>query len=463
MIVIGLLATMVGCFPEKRVVWSPNGEVAAVIGKDGLHLCGRDGKLSDRVAEGVQRAAWLPDSRHLVLAGEQIVKTWADMATCFPAERREALTAIAERMCAEVLAHEGPLDDLKVEEFEKLREGEQHAVLLYLREKHADALAARLGDKWAEVKAADIKLWVAQTAELAGREIKVGKTLVRSADEIVSPRVSPNGRLLAYVGPPADETEGTGQLLVVPLDGSAAPRVVGEYVSMFPDWSADGKALVYARSAGGLSDSDMLALGSISQRTVCDEAGALLDEFPDQEDLAGVVFQAEVRVRSLPDGRIIFSAMEMHLPCATTDLPTQATLFMVDPGHYPLVMRVAPRQAEAELANAAYFFEVSPDGQHVAVPGSSGEMCVLTLATGKVLTVIGGDEAHGGLAMVPNWRTADELCCVLPPADGSERATVVLCRIDWAAGQVKREALSTDWPEAPLRGFLLPDSEDKSD
>lgn len=58
-----------------------------------------------------------------------------------------------------------------------------------------------------------------------------------------SPRCSPDGSLIAYVVPRAG-------LWVMKADGSAARRVIAGQIADAPDWSPDGKRLLYATAAG---------------------------------------------------------------------------------------------------------------------------------------------------------------------------------------------------------------------
>ena len=65
--------TFCGCIPEKKIIWSPDGRTAAIIGGDGLYLCDESGKLSSHIAEMVKEALWLSDSKQLlVIRGEPL-------------------------------------------------------------------------------------------------------------------------------------------------------------------------------------------------------------------------------------------------------------------------------------------------------------------------------------------------------------------------------------------------------
>ena len=53
---------------SRRVIWSTDGQRAAVIADDGLYMSSADGQLSPLLAPKVYGAAWLGDSQRLVLA-----------------------------------------------------------------------------------------------------------------------------------------------------------------------------------------------------------------------------------------------------------------------------------------------------------------------------------------------------------------------------------------------------------
>jgi hypothetical protein len=280
--------------------------------------------------------------------------------------------------------------------------------------------------------------------------------VARSLDAFEGLRVSPDGQAVAFRGAaPGDDS--AKPLFVLPLDGSRPPVHVADRVAQFPDWSADGRQLVYATTKATIEDGGKeLRLGIIAQRRVRDEGGAWLATLPDPEELAGIVFQNEVRVRCLRDGRVLFATMEIQLPCTSEDMPQRAALFAVDPGRQPGVTRLVSRQAESELPDAIFLFEVSPDECHVTVPGGNGRVAVLTLATGETWEIVGEKEVDH-LRTEPSWRSADELCfAFVPGPEGAkERAAIALVKLDWAAHKAERKIISAAWPEDLTTDFLV--------
>ena len=185
---------------------------------------------------------------------------------------------------------------------------------------------------------------------------------------------------------------------------------------------------------------------------------------PPAEDLAGLAYDGSERVRVTRDGRIFFCSMEVTLPATPKDIPNRATIFFLDPGKQSVVTRVIPHgtQSSSALGDFSQFFEVSPDGGHIAIPFEDGRVSVLDVATGDV--VIAGTpnsdwskfNGQGAkLTSVPTWRSAKELTFVQPNSDGSKLEVVSFTLAENGLGPETR-VLSHDWPDAVEKDFLLP-------
>lgn len=457
---VSVWVSVLGCFPEKRVAWSPDGRLAAVVGGDGLYLCDETGKLSPRIAEDVRWAAWLPDSRGLVVVQTERVERWSDLAPLLTEQQRAALTAAGTDCLAELRSYRGELDDFEPAVFDDLTPGQAVALMLYLRDEHAEALRDRFGeeaiDGLADVQA---ELSCLRLFTVTGETAQPGALICRVLGDVYEPLVAPSGRAVAFVAAGPGFDAGSTRLLVVPAVAGAVPREVAQYVANFPDWSADGRDLVFAHTATWANDE--LRLGLINRRRVCDADGNLLKEFAEAEELAGIAFQQEIRIRCLRDGRILFAAMELHIPCALGDLPESPTLFALDPERTPVVTRLLPRQAERELCEGLYFFELSPDQRRLTVPGAKGALCVLSLATAEVWTVSEAFGAGEEIKLLPTWRSNDEICAAVAPASEGTRADVALLRCDWRRKVAATSRLSADWPDEVLRGIVLEEQGDE--
>lgn len=455
--IVALAVAVGGCLPEKRVLWSPDGKWAAVRGGDeNLYLCDENGKLTPRVAESVSHVAWLPDSKRLLIARSEPAQTWEQVAAVLSEEQRAAIEARGPKLRAELLAHDGPWNEFEPKTAEGLTGGETLALILYVRERLSTELAEKLGEEWDKLKELEGRVHMLQLGTVRDGALELGAALAKSADAFGELRLSPDAAFVAYRGAGSTEEE-TGPLFVLALAGGAAPLRVAEHVAMFHDWSADGRSVVYAATKGAvLQESKDLRLGVIAQQAVRDEAGKVLETLPEAKDLAGVVFQNEMRVRCLRDGRILFASMDVQLPCTAADMPERAELFAVEPERQPGVVRLIPRQAAEDLPDAVFLFEVSPDERHVCLPDSGGRIVMLTLATGETWDVVEKD-AVDTLRIAPTWRSANELTAVVVPGSAGEkgRPEVTLFKLDWEMQKAERRALSTDWPKAVIEGVLV--------
>ena len=103
------------------------------------------------------------------------------------------------------------------------------------------------------------------------------------------------------------------------------------------------------------------------------------------------------------------------------------------------------------------YFSLSPDKKKVAIVNEQGHVSVLFLETGELRPLQEADvypNSDKYTPLIPNWRNADEVTCVVPVGDtaGSPaRAEVVLANLN---GQ--RTAISKAWPDTAVKGLLLP-------
>jgi hypothetical protein len=225
--------------------------------------------------------------------------------------------------------------------------------------------------------------------------------------------------------------------LAVPTDGSEPPQLVETNTAFGFDWSADGHSLLYVH---GLLESTVL--GSLTRRGILNAAGKI-DIQTNADDLANLLFDGYNKVRCLSNGRIIFAAMEIHLPCTEVEMPKKHQLFALDPERQaviPLILGSVQDRLPDDLA----FYEISPDGQQIAMSGNKGPVLVLNLATGALDTVQAAGIADA--AFVPVWRSSGELCFNLDT--NGQPSQVAL----WSNGT--NRVLSATWPPEARKGFL---------
>lgn len=421
-IAVALVLVCAGCL-EKRVVWSPDGGHAAVIGEAGLYLCDGDGRLSALQLPQARVVAWFGDSRRLAVARGRETGAWPEVAAAL-GEERAPVERQAETLWAE-LAKGGAWSALT----ENLREGGD-SVKLCLRSVHGDELKQRLtpGD-WAELEQCRVRLFDLLVGQVEGERVTFGAARHTGVRSVADLRPSPDGRMLAFTRERASDSDNV-DLWVLEIDGSAAPVPVGERACGYPDWTPDGQALVYLLAQPATAK-ETPAFGMLVRRTVLDAQGRIaLAEKP--EELVGMGFNVLAHVRCLRDGRILFNAPEINLPAAVGDFDgsLREQLFAVDPGRVATLVRLIPRRTELELPQSLSFFEVSPDETQVVFGSAKGEVALLTLATGDVTRIQDGSQQQ--YQGVPVWRRASEFSYVrrtaLKPGETTARPAEIVLR-----------------------------------
>lgn len=440
-----LLLLPAGCL-EKHLVWSPDGQRAAVIAKDGLHLCDIDGHLTPPLLPGVSQVTWLGDSQRLVVAREREIGDWTPIAQALGPERATAVAAQADAVWKEL--ETGSLwSILAAERGEKTGQAMRK---IYLRERYGDALRAKVsaGD-WDDLKSKRVKITEVLMARISGGQIQPGTQLHEGFEQVHDIRLSPDNRTVAFTTDVAPDNDDECHLWLARIDATGA-TTVAEGVNSSPDWTADGRSLVYVQASGG--EKSDLRLGTLVRREVRDESSQIkIGEKPD--DLAGLLFQNSGRVRCLKDGRILFNTVEFSLPVTAKDADVEGEkLFVLDAQRQSTLVRIIPRGEEEDLPKNLSFFEVSPDEKQVLIGGYEGEVSVLTLVTGDVERLQRAGEYN--LMAAPVWRQAGEITFARrnPAADGKEparKAEIVRRKVVLKKGD-KETVLSQGWSDKML-------------
>lgn len=445
------LVSFTGCIPEKRVVWSHDGNTAAVSTHKGLRFAAADGKLLDaRLDCTAARAAWFPDNRRLAIAYARAVEGWEQIAPIYSPQQIQDIEKAARAAKDRVLAYDGDWSQFKLDPDDGHSPGMNAAILFYLRDRFPEGLPEKLGDKWADFQKAKATIWSLQVFDFAADKLTPGKVLRQSLDEMWMPAVSPRGETIAYLAKGGHADGDAVGLYVISVRGGE-PRLIHPSVAMGFDWSADGRSLVYlCGPTDGRNDSSV-TLGSVSTIQVAAEDGSLLETFNKQEDHVGVLFSQLFNVRYLRDGRLMFSSVEFSLPATNRDMPQRWTLFVLDPRTPASVLRVLPRDFSEPMEMTSALFQLSPDEQRVLIPGSKGRLYLYDFASGETKT-IQAEDVNERAQIVPVWRNNDEFAFVRPlkSADGKDGGELAR----WNADAV--EPLSKDWPDEALDGWLTP-------
>jgi len=441
---------LAACGPEKTVQWSADGMQAAVVSGGWLYFCDAQGRLSDPVADEVESVAWLPDSSRLVVVSKRELATWDELVAAAPLgleEKKIAAAALVAR--DEFYGYEGEQDEFRPSHATVLTSEQWAAAMLYLKSNADPGLKAKLGDQWKEFEDLKVEIRLVRVMPVVRDAAENGIAWFATLEEVKELRLSPDGGALAVV---TRRGEGFGDgrvssLSVFPAREGGKPALVAEGVAEFPDWSPDGRDLIYIHCE--TKDTGGTQLGRISRRTVRNAQGAILESPSQAVDLGVVIFGDTLRVRCLPDGRILFAAAEGALPSVNSDFSNRLTLFFLDPRQAGSISRIIPRSADERLPDRADLFEVSPDGKYAAVPGDKGRISRVTLATGEIVAIVDKD-GTGDLHTIPAWRNSQQLCLIAPAGSGytsSRRDEVIL----WSEGQAS--IVSQNWPDKVLEAI----------
>jgi hypothetical protein len=429
---------LAGCLPEKKVIWSPDGLRAAVLGLEGLYLCDDQGKLSSLQMTQVIAAAWLPDSERLVVSRVLTITAWKDLAGQLAPTQLQAVTDLGNALLPRIKAG-GKLEGKYKKEDQNQGDYTLAAALLYLRDTQPQAFQS-----WAKTNeedsrpASNVHLFTLQVVRIPlEKAVAAGPVLARSLARPAEIRPAPTGMAVAWVNQ-------TNALFVALTDGSQPAQLVEPRAALFPDWSPDGRALVYIKPVG---EADV-QVGVLARKTLVDETGKMTVTNA-TEDLAGMLYDTTSKVRCLRDGRILFSSVELRLPLTAKEMPQREQLFALDLARQATVIRLVPREIEEEIPQKCWSFEVSPDEKRLAIAADDGRIVVLTVAAGTIDTVQSRRDDKA-FKFVPTWRSAAELCFASLPEKTNEvqKPGIAL----WNAGKIR--LLSNDWPTNVVSGLM---------
>ncbi|GMU33693.1 MAG: hypothetical protein AMXMBFR20_15650 [Planctomycetia bacterium] len=457
--------TLCGCLPEKRIVWSPDGSRAAVATPTGLYLIDATGKLlKPRISDTPTRCVWTADGKGLLVAHAQKAAKWDELTKSMSAAEKEMIESTAVELRKRILEHDGDWEKFELDPDKKLSAGMEAAAVLCLRDKHAEGVKEKLGDKWEDIEKVDAPVWKLTLFDVTEEKLVERKTLFQGLDEIRAPSLSPNGRLAGFLwnrSVASDDEDLSSitrplqldqlSLNIVPTDGAKPARLVANKVAIDYDWSPDSRSLAFIHGAPSMEEGSRVELGSLATTTVADDEGRLLDKW-EEKDRVGMLFNPMLSVRWLRDGRLLFSSVEVTLPVTTRAMPQEWTLFVMDPRTPASVMRVLGRDLAEPREPETPVFSLSPDEKRVLLPGPNGRVTLYEFTTGETTALVSTQNPKGGAGSIPSWRNNEEITFVMPQADAqsseSSRPEVHI----WKAG--KSRCISKDWPEEMRTGWL---------
>jgi hypothetical protein len=459
----GLLLVCTGCNPKEWVCWAPDGQHAFVRGADDTWLVDSSGKILGKVPDA---RAWLPDSRRLIAVHAIKPASWDEYARLIGSERVEKTIATTVGAAQAIQGYQGDWskfgDSGLYKKWERAEIGDTYhgdwllrSVALYLKQTNPQLIAPVLQATSISEQdlLPDIYEIVILNAVPSGSLSE--QLLARLPDEILWVCASPNGQAVAF----AVAEPGRPALYVI-SQTAGSRAVLVDTGAIEADWTADSQDLVYAKTTIPYSLLEKsVQLGTITRRKVCGQDGQVIAAPEPAWDLAGVILgqNSTTRVACLPDGRILFAGAPMRLPALTGDEPGHFTLFAIRPGATPALESVVKPEAIAQLPNRVDRFSLSPDKRKAAILDEEGQVSAVFLDTGEVRpiqqTKIYSDTGKY-TQLIPTWRNADEVTCVVPVGDPSGspgRAEVVLVNLN---GQ--KTAISKSWSDATIKALLPP-------
>lgn len=437
MALAALLLVTSGC-GVRRIAWSPDGQRAAVLGESGLYFSDPTGKLSGVQVSNVGMAEWFADSQRLALIRAANAQSWPELQARLRAEERDQIMQQGQTVLHKM--NSGQDWKSALNSFDH-----SDAVGVYL--KSLDEVQKKSGGDWATLEAKEATIFELSVGTIKSNGVTVGPPLV---DTLQQPlplglRVSPSGAAIA-LATAAGKRHGA-RLLVVASDGSGPGQIVSEEACAHPDWTKDGRSLLYINATGAMASEDDMRLGELTRRQVIDSNGAV-ELQADHDDLAVVLFDLNLGVRALADGRILFVALDVPLPVTAPDLPQQPQIFALDPDRRPALTRLLPRKILESLPQDISFFDLSPDEKKVLMAADKGAVMVLTLADASLTTIqpAGSDDAPA----FPCWRGSNEVCYFAATPTNAPGHSWEVTLWNGATNHV----ISAAWPAEIRKGFL---------
>ena len=443
----------VGCDEvEERLTWAPDGSRAIMRVGDKLCLLDTNGNLSVPLASNVVSAAWLPDSQGLVLLRSIKVADWADAVRLLPREETATVESLAkglpDLLKAGLELADGDETNMQKRFFDELKMEHPELLspaILCMLDTRAAALdraiqTAKDPHKLKEDLTNSRTTGVAEVSVLllkGDQPANPPRVIERTLTDLQQPRPSPSAGAVAFMRGEA--------LMVAPLDGGTNRVRVAERVEGSYDWTPDGKALVYAVRFAEKWEDGAINLVRIERRTVIGPNGEL--SAGDAQALAIGCSSFKPRVRCLPDGRVLFAAVQQRLP-APAMAEQEARFYLIDPALGSNAVPVAVPSAPGALPQDLAAFAPSPDGHQIAiVEGGSDSVAVLDVATGALEVV--SPKRGWKSRILPAWRGTDELYFAALPESSSTRPEL----LRWRKGSAP-QVFSRSWTGEAVGGLL---------
>jgi hypothetical protein len=426
---LALAALAAGCFPIASMRWSDDGSVGVVATNEkGRLVDGRTGQAADLPPLAGWVPSVTPDGKHVLYAVRQVFETAEAALAALPKAQQALVAKEADLVTAAVLAGDagpGTVTEWPALEHEPLGGTAvyRNLVLRAVCERADDRLTKAVAPGMLEhakaQPAAVVQLRMAPIRDAAAGE---GRAVAASLYTLTRPRLSPDGRLVAYLCHAVEDGKGGDapyDLWVSPLEGEPASVRLAANVAIGYAWRPDGRAVAYVSAVG--EEGGRPIIGTLTTLEVVDADGTLLaqeaegggdaDHVASAEpgQRAGVIFNRLASAAYLPSGRLLFSSIKVALPMSHLEGDPRQSLFAFDSVTGALA-DILPTSVSARMGGQAHF-ELSPDGSRVLVPLGDEGFLVYGIGEAEAKAPLPAGTAAGSKAPPPAWKGPDHVAC----------------------------------------------------
>jgi len=400
-------------------------------------------------------SAWMADSKHFLAVKDREIRNWPEAKQLLLPQEQVQLVALAEQFRTEIVG--GTEKDLgRLPSAERRPSFVMEMVKMYLAANRSDDVKARVGDKWKEFEGAKFSCSEIILCSIEGRP-EDARVIARRPGDFFTIAPSPDSKMVAFISEGIDQRSSEQDILgafnlyvcEMPDKQPGEVRLVRNQPSMQFGWSADSSSLLY--SASVVPFAEKATLGTLVVHKVVSPTGQLA--VPNQtEEVAGFVFNPLSRQQWLPGNRIVFTSYSLQLPAARNDAVQAKRWYIIHPDTPSVVSKLFPESTSAALPDDLGMCRFSPDGQWMSAAWEQGRVCIVEVKTGRVQPIVVDNwyqKDHDSSLMVPTWRSATELCLMVPPGSpqgSKKRGEVVLYDVN--SGTYK--CISKNWPDGVI-------------
>jgi hypothetical protein len=431
---------------QKEIIWSPNGEYAAVFGSDGLRIADEKGNISPVVLKGAKLLAWTPDSKQCYICRSENETDWQKVKSILSPAELEICRKNAEKVFTYLMQYKDDLDTFS-EKVEADKEIDKHWAaesILYLKHAHGAEIAEKV-PMWKKLKLPDATFQLVERYDFLNNSLKNPLVVRKTYDAVIQVCTSPSGKALAIV-----ESREGNKLYVMSTDGKKS-LLVSSDCSEYPAWSFDGESLFYFE--GEKQKECEYRTGTLQKTTVISKTGRILEDNDHTQKLLTSMFYTENRIEPLPDGSVIFEGRKFTLPSISTS--ENSKIFIAKSESEEVTQLTDDKQEGLDC------FRLSPDGKRLLLYDTSGQVYLMKLADKKLEMLLSKERSPGELKFNPSWRNESEVCLAVRSTNeirGENDAMAALMNLS----DKSVRTLSQKWPTSCTEEFLIGKDEGKN-